>query len=87
MNNEISFHAVHRVGNPQSNGSNPACPDPIITRFVVRENKDAVFSVKNRLKNSARYSEAYITKNFARAIQQGRKTLIQSLLLDKLVEM
>ena len=44
----------------------------------MREDKDAVLKVKNRLKSSARYGEAYITQDFARVIQKERKTLIQS---------
>ena len=36
----IRFHAVHRVGKPQSNGATPARPRPIIARFAVREDRD-----------------------------------------------
>lgn len=79
----IRFHAVHRVGKPQSNGATPASPCPIIARFAVREDRDAVFNVKNRIKSSARHSEAYITQDFAREIQKERKTLIQSMFAAK----
>lgn len=79
----IRFHAVHRVGKPQSNGATPASPRPIIARFAVREDRDAVFNVKNRIKSSARHSEAYITQDFAREIQKERKTLIQSMFAAK----
>ena len=79
----IHFHAVHRVGKPQSNGATPARPRPIIARFAVREDRDAVFNVKNRIKSSARHSEAYITQDFAREIQKERKTLIQSMFAAK----
>ena len=50
---EIRFHAVHRVGKPHTrdDGKTPR-PRPIIARFVVREDRDTVFSVKNRLKFS-----------------------------------
>ena len=51
---EIPFHAAHRVGKPQNNNATPSRPRPIIPRFVVREDRDAVFSVKNRLKSSTR---------------------------------
>ena len=44
---DIRFHAVHRVGKPQRNGATPARPRPIIARFAVREDRDAVFNVKN----------------------------------------
>ena len=76
---DIHFHAVHRVGKPQNNGATPARPRPIIARFVVREDRDAVFNVKNRLKSSPRHSQAYITQDFAREIQKERKVLIQSM--------
>ena len=81
---EIRFHAVHRVGKPHArdDGTTPR-PRPIIARFVVREDRDTVFSVKNRLKSSYRYSDAYITQDFARAIQQERKTLIQAMFAAK----
>ena len=42
----------------------------------MRKDRDAVFNVKNRLKSSARYGEAYITQDVAREIQKERKTLI-----------
>ena len=80
---KIRFHAVHRVGKSQHNGATPACPRPIIARFVVREERDAVLKVKSRLKSSARYGEAYITQDFARTIQKERKTLIQSIFAAK----
>ena len=38
-----------------------------------------IFAVKNRLKSSTRYHDAYITQDFARAIQKERKSLIQPL--------
>ena len=74
---DIRFHAVHRVGKPQNNGATPARPRPIIARFVVREDMDAVFNVKNRLKSSSRHSKAYVTQDFAR--ERKRKVLIQSM--------
>ena len=82
---DIRFHAVHRVGKPHTrdDGTTPSRPRPIIARFVVREDRDTVFSVKNRLKSSYRYSDAYITQDFVRAIQQERKTLIQAMFAAK----
>ena len=76
---DIRFHAVHRVGKPQNNGATPACPRLIIPRFVMREDRDAVFNVKNRLKSSPRHSQAYITQDFPREIQKERKVLFQSM--------
>ena len=58
-------------------------PRPIIAKFVVREDRDTVFSVKNGLKSSYRYSGAYTTQDFAHAIQQERKTLIQAMFAAK----
>ena len=40
---EIRFHAVHRVGKLQNNGASPPRPRPIIARFAVRKDRDAVF--------------------------------------------
>ena len=74
---------VHRVGKLQNNGASPPRPRPIIARFAVRKDRDAVFHVKKRLKSSARYGEAYITQDFAREIQRERKTLIQSMFAAK----
>ena len=52
MNEEgIRFHAVHRVGKPSNSVATPSRPRPIIARFVVREDRDAVFNVKNQLKS------------------------------------
>ena len=80
----IRFHAVHRVGKPHTpdDGSTPR-PRPIIARFVVRKDRDAVFSAKNRLKSSHNLTDAYITQDFARAIQQERKILIQAMFAAK----
>lgn len=83
---EIRFHAVHRVGKLQNNGASPPRPRPIIARFAVRKDRDAVFNVKNRLKSSARYGEAYITQDFAREFRKKGKPLYNPcLLLNKLV--
>ena len=65
---EIRFHAVHLFGKPQNNGATTPRPRPIIARFVVREDRDAIFNVKNWLKSSARYGEAYIIQDFVREI-------------------
>ena len=80
---DIRFHAVHRVGKSTNNEAIAARPRPIIARFVVREDRDAVLAVKNRLKSSTRYHDAYITQDFARAIKKERKTLIQAMFAAK----
>ncbi|KAL9964006.1 hypothetical protein ACROYT_G027573 [Oculina patagonica] len=41
---DIRFHAVHRVGKSTNNDANAARPRPIIARFVVREDRDAVLA-------------------------------------------
>ena len=83
---DIRFHAVHRFGKPPSrNSDNNSSPRPraIIARFALREDRDLVFAVKNRLKHSRRYQDAYITKDYSRAIQEERKTLIQAMYVAK----
>ena len=80
---DIRFHAMHCVGKSTGHEANAARPRPIIARFVVREDRDAVLAVKNRLKSSKRYHDAYITQDFARAIQKERKTLIQAMFVAK----
>ena len=83
---EIRFHAVHRIGKPPGNGTTPTLPRPIIARFVVREDSEAVFSVKNRLKSPIKYKEGYITKLLLLRLctsQKERKTLIQAMFAAK----
>ena len=83
----IKFHAVHRVGKTASqtdqDNSTPPRPRPIIARFVSREHTEQVLSVKNRLKRSERYENAYITKDYARAIQEERRSLIKAMFVAK----
>ena len=67
----IRFHAVHRVGK-QTEGR----PRPIIARFVCREDRDLVWSRRGKLKHSTVFENAYITEDYARAIQEERKVLI-----------
>lgn len=59
------------------------CPCSIIARFVVREDRDKVFAVKNHLKRSQRYKDVYVTKNYATVIQEERKTMIQAMYTAK----
>ena len=83
----IKIHAVHRVGKTASqtdqDNSTPPRPRPIIARFVSREHTEQVLSVKNRLKRSERYENAYITKDYARAIQEERRSLIKAMFVAK----
>ena len=70
----IRFHAVHRVGKPAVGKRRP-----VIARFVCREDRDLVWSRKKDLKNSTTYQDVYITQDYAKAIQQERRTLIKAM--------
>ncbi|CAH3165715.1 unnamed protein product [Porites lobata] len=60
----IRFHAVHRIGKRKENKHRP-----IIARFVCREDRDQVFARKKGIKESTRFKDAYITADYAKAIQ------------------
>ena len=63
------FHVVHRVGKPQKNGATPARSRPIITRFVVREDRDAYsMSKTGSSPQPDTVRPLIITQDFARAI-------------------
>ena len=74
---DIHFHAVHRAGKPRSEDASKNFLRPIIARFLSREDRDTVFRVRNRLKDSSRAKDVYITQDYAKAIQQVRKVLIK----------
>ena len=69
---KIRFQAVHRIGKRKVNKSRP-----IIARFVCREDRDLVFSRKKALQESRRFKDAYITADYAKAIQMERRKLIK----------
>lgn len=71
----IRFHAVHRVG--KRDGSR--CR-PIIVRFVCRMDRDQVWSKRGKLKKSKVHTDAYITEDYARAIQKEREILIKAMM-------
>ena len=77
----MHFHAFHRVGKarPATGDGEKAIPQPLIVRFLLRGDKDKVMSAKNKLKNSEKYKDVYITKDYARAIQMERKILIKAM--------
>ena len=77
----ILFHAVHRIGKPRE--ADDAKPRPIIPRFLCREDRDKVYRIKNRLKKSRRFKDAYITQDYAQAIQMERKVLIKAMFLAR----
>ena len=68
----MRFHAVHRVGKRYQDRCRP-----IIARFVCREDRDEVWSKKGKIKESSEHKDAYITEDFAKAIQEERKILIK----------
>ena len=72
---EIRFHAVHRVGKKAEDRCRP-----IIARFVCREERDRVWLERGKIKQSTTYSDAYITEDYARAIQEERKKLIKAMM-------
>lgn len=72
---KIRFHAVHRVGKKIHGRRRP-----IIARFVCREDRDKVWSVRGKIKESITHSDAYITEDYARAIQEERKILIKAMM-------
>ena len=71
----IRFHAVHRIGKKTQGKCRP-----IIERFVCREDRDRVWSVRGKLKESFLHTDAYITEDFARAIQEECKILIKAMM-------
>ena len=63
------FHTVHRVGKKAEDRCGP-----IIARFVCREDRDRVWLERGKIKQSTTYPDAYITEDYARAIQEERKS-------------
>ena len=72
---KIRFHAVHRVGKKIHGRRRP-----LIVRFVCREDRDKVWSVRGKVKESMTHADAYITQDYARAIQEERKVLIKAIM-------
>ena len=76
----LQFHAIHRVGKWRlSDETSKAYPRPIIARFLCREDSDMVLKARGRLRISSRYKDAYITQDYAKAIQMERKVLIKTM--------
>ena len=80
---DIHFLAVHRVRKPRSEDASKSFPRPIIARFLSREDRDVVFRERNRLKDSSRAKDVYITQDYAKAIQQERKVLTKAMFQEK----
>ena len=72
---QIRFHAVHRIGKKAEDRCRP-----IIARFVCREDRDRVWLERGKIKQSTTYPDAYITEDYARAIQEERKKLIKAMM-------
>ena len=53
---------------------------PIIARFVCRDDRDRVWLERGKIKQSTTYPDAYITKDYARAIQEERQKLIKAMM-------
>ena len=72
---KIRFHAVHRVGKKIRGRRRP-----IIVRFVCREDRDKVWSVRGKVKESMTHADLYITQDYARAFQEERRILIKAMM-------
>ena len=72
---EIKFHAVPRVGKKMESRCRP-----IIARFISREDRNLIWQHKGKIKHSPNYPDAYVTEDFAKAIQEERKVLIKAML-------
>ena len=70
---DIRFQAVHRIVKSKESRNRP-----ITARFVCREDRDRVFSRKQALKDSRRYRDAYVTADYAKAIQEERRKHIKA---------
>lgn len=71
----IRYHAVHRVGKRLEGRHRP-----IIARFVSREDREFVWSKRGKIKQLHEHEDAYITEDYARAIQEERKILIKAMM-------
>ena len=69
---------MHRIGKRKENKHRP-----IIARFVCREDRDKVFARKKEIKESTRFKDAYITADYAKAIQDERRMLIKAMFKAK----
>ena len=74
----MRFHAVHRVGR-----RNERRVRPIIARFLCREDRDKVWANRMKIKTSDRFSDAYVTLDYAREIQKERSILIRAMVKAK----
>ena len=71
---DIRFQAVHRIGKRKESRNRP-----IIALFLCREDRDPVFSRKQALKDSRWYRDAYVTADYAKAIQEEGRKLVKAM--------
>lgn len=58
-----------------------------IVRFVSREDRELVWSKRGKMKQLHQVEEAYITEDYARAIQKERQILIKAMMKARNDEM
>ena len=66
---------MHRVGKRLEGRHRP-----IIVRFVSREDRELVWFKRGKIKQLHQFEEAYITEDYARAIQKERQILIKAMM-------
>ena len=71
----IRYHAVHRVGRRLEGRHRP-----IIVRFESREDRELEWSKRGKITQLHQFKEAYITEDYARAIQKERQILIKAMM-------
>ena len=82
---QIRFHAVHRTGKQKNKQTNKQTNKlrSIIAPYGCREDRDQVFSRNKGIKESTRFKDAYITADYAKAIQDEQRKLIKALFKAK----
>ena len=75
---QIRFHAVYRTGKRKENKHRP-----ITAHFVCREDRVQVFARKKGIKERTRFKDAYVTADYATAIQDERRKLIKAMFKGK----
>jgi len=53
---------------------------PIIAHFISREDRNQIWQNRGKIKHSDNYPDAYITEDFAKAIQDERRVLIKAMI-------
>ena len=69
---------MHRIGKRKENKHRP-----IIAGFVCGEDREQVFARKKGIKESTRFKDAYITADYAKALQDERRKLIKAMFKAK----